>query len=237
MGPPSADVEYDFPNDDEVCRCRRVNEAYPVQLAHGPAFSIDLSFQACHGAFFGAVADQVASVNGSWFGGGGGRKGPDFATLMIGGNDAGFQAIVEDCMYQFNGQRNYGPECPDPEGDCAKTLVRSRGTILSEGFRMSLLEAVDAVMRMEGVWENMGFRLYVLSYAGLFNHDDGACDECSFGVWPRHTPRLTQELRKAVNEVIDEGRRAYEHIINHVLFNPKVRYLDINLFVRWTSVL
>jgi hypothetical protein len=232
-GPPSADVEYDFPSDSEVCRCRRVNEAYPAQLAHDPDSSwrggrdVDLSFQACHGAFFDAIVDQVSKVNGSWFGGKG-KRGPDFATLMVGGNDAGFQAIVEDCVYQFDRERDYGPEYPDHDGECAKTLALSRETIRSETFRAGLLGAVNAIMSMDGVWENQEFRLYVLSYAGLFNHDDEACDEWTFGVWPGHTPRLRRELRRAVNEVIDEGRRVYEHVINHVLFNPKVRYLDVN---------
>lgn len=225
-GPPSAEVEYDFPSDSEVCRCRRVNEAYPAQLAK--VLSLDLSFQACHGAFFSAVQDQVARVNESWFRDSGGRRGPDFATLMVGGNDAGFQAIVEDCVYQFNRERDYGPEYPDHDGECAKTLAWSRETIRSEGFWAGFLDAVNAVMSMDGVWENREFRLYVLSYAGLFNHDDEACDEWTFGVWPGHTPRLRRELRRAVNEVIDEGRRVYEHVINRVLFNPKVRYLDVN---------
>lgn len=147
---------------------------------------------------------------------------------MIGGNDAGFQAIVENCIYQFNPTRDYGPEFPHPDSVCTQTLAHSREVIRSDEFKIALVDAINAVMNIEGVWSNPHFRLYVLSYAGLFNHDDTACDAWSFGVWPGKTPLLTRQLRRAINQVIDLGREAYEHVINHVMFNPKVRYLDIN---------
>jgi hypothetical protein len=62
-GPASQDLEYDWPNGTETCRCRRVNEAWPVQLRDEvnnrtnittpPAWTynrtLELDFLACHG--------------------------------------------------------------------------------------------------------------------------------------------------------------------------------------------
>jgi hypothetical protein len=89
-GPPSEEVEYNFPDSDEVCRCRRINEAWGVQLLHDEDISwtggdrpLELDFQACHGAFFESIPDQVQRLDKD--------KAPDFGFLMIGGNPAGKQ--------------------------------------------------------------------------------------------------------------------------------------------------
>jgi hypothetical protein len=90
-GPPSEDMEYDFPDSDEVCRCRRVNEAWPVQLFRDEDLSwtgwrpLELDFQACHGAGFGDIADQVRRLDQ--------EKAPDFGFLMIGGNPGGTSIV------------------------------------------------------------------------------------------------------------------------------------------------
>lgn len=225
-GPPSEDTEYNFPDSDEVCRCRRMREAYPVQLLEDEDRSwsngrpVELDFQACHGAWFDGIKDQVHRLRQDVT--------PDFATLMIGGNPAGFPEIIENCILQFNKDRNYGPEYPDEEGECAKTLRRSHDILDSYDFRIGLFQSINAIVTEPRIWRNPHFRLFVLGYAGLFNHDDTACDEFSFGIIPGKKPRLTTKLRRAINNVLDHGRQTYDFLINHVFFDPRVRFIDMN---------
>lgn len=225
-GPPNADLEYDFPNNEELCRCRRVNEAYPVQLQDDRNISWangkkpDLDFVACHGAFFDAIPDQVRRLNQS--------VAPRFATLMIGGNNGGFPDIIENCIYQPNRDKDYGPEYPDPSGECFKALQRARRTVTSWTFVKGIRDSINAVLDEPRIKRDTNFRLYILGYAGLFNHDDRACDDWSFGVWPGKQQKLSTVLRKDINLVIDAGRFLYDKLINRVLRNSKVRYIDTN---------
>ncbi|EON69146.1 hypothetical protein W97_08332 [Coniosporium apollinis CBS 100218] len=225
-GPPNADLEYDSPNNEELCRCRRVNEAYPVQLRDDRNISWangkkpDLDFVACHGAFFDAIPDQVRRLNQSVT--------PRFATLMIGGNNGGFPDIIENCIYQPKRDKDYGPEYPDPSGECFKALQRARCAVTSWTFVKGIRNSINAVLDESRIKRDTNFRLYVLGYADLFNHDDRACDDWSFGVWPGKQQKLSTVLRKDINLVIDAGRFLYDKLINRVLHNSKVRYIDIN---------
>ena len=224
-GPPRED-EYDYPDSAEVCRCRRMNEAYPVQLSRDGDRAwtggrpLELDYQACHGAWFPDVIDQVRRMALG--------PAPDFATLMIGGNQGGFPQIVEDCVYQYNWNKNYGPKYPDIAGECFKTIQLAHNKLDALWFREGLFAVIDEILNEPRIWRNLNFRLFILSYAELFNHDDEACDAWSFGLWRGKTPKLTRELRRAINGVIDHGRALYDELINHFLFNPKVRYLDMN---------
>ena len=225
-GPPSEALEYDFPDSDKVCRCRRVNEAYPVLLASDNDTSwtqgkkIDLDFRACHGAFFNDVPDQVSRLNKT--------HPPDFATLMIGGNDGGFPDIIFNCLLQPDKGRDYGPQYPNPEGECFKALQRANHTVHSSGFRDGILRSINAILTEPRVAANSDFKLYVLGYAGLFNHDDPACDNWSFSIWPGKEQKLSTQLRREINGIIDTGRALYDHLINSETKSNRVRYLDIN---------
>jgi hypothetical protein len=219
-GPPDENLEYDFPDSDEICRCRRVKEAWPFQLLHDAELFSELDFQACHGAVFDDIPDQVRRLNQ--------EHAPDFGFLMIGGNLGGFPSIVEDCIFQFNRDKDYGPEYPDPDGECFKTLEHARENIRSPWFIGGLWNSIYVVLNEPRIRENRRFRLFIVGYAGLFNHDDPRCNDWSFGIWPGKQPKLSTELRHAINEVVDVGRTVYNHLINHIMFNPKVRYIDIN---------
>ncbi|KAJ9639012.1 hypothetical protein H2201_005924 [Coniosporium apollinis] len=225
-GPPNENLEYDFSNNEELCRCRRVNEAYPVQLRDDRNISwtsgkkLDLDFVACHGAFFDAIPDQVERLNQS--------IAPRLATLMIGGNNGGFPDIIENCIYQPDKYKDYGPEYPDPRGECFKALQRVRRAVTSWSFLKGIQDSINAILSKPRIERDPNFRLYVLGYAGPFNHDDHACDDWSFGVWPGKQQKLSTVLRKDINLVIDAGRFLYDKLINRVLRNPKVSYVDIN---------
>ena len=46
--------------------------------------------------------------------------------------------------------------------------------------------------------------------------------------WGGKQPKLTRELRRAINSVIDEGRREYDKQLNSWLSDPRVKFLDAN---------
>ena len=225
-GPPNEALEYDFPDSDKVCQCRRVNEAYPVVLASESDTSwtqgkrIDLDFRACHGAFFNDIPDQVSRLNKT--------HRPDFATLMIGGNDGGFPDIIFNCLLQPDKDRDYGPQYPSPDGECFKALQRADHTVHSLEFRDGILHSINAVMTEPRIAANPSFKLYVLGYAGLFNHDDPACNDWSFSIWPGKEQKLTTQLRREINGIIDTGRALYNHLINGEMKSNRVRFVDIN---------
>ena len=223
-GAPGEEVEYDFPDSDEVCRCRRSNYAYAVQLRDDSNKTwagdrdIELDLRACHGSFFPSIPEQVDALTIE----------PDFATLMIGGNNAGFPELVEDCIFQYNLHKDYGPQYPDENGACYKTLKRTRNSLDTAEYSAGLVSSIKTILDSPKVKSNPKFRLYVLGYAGLFNHDDLSCNGWTFGVFPGKKQYLNKELRHAVNDIIDAGRTLYDYLINHFLFDPRVRYLDIN---------
>jgi hypothetical protein len=208
-----------------VCRCRRVNEAWPVQLLRdnsswSQAYDLELDYQACYGSWFADVFDQVRRLNKT--------KAPDIAFLMIGGNPGGFPKIVEDCVFQFDRGKDYGPEYPDPEGACFKTLGEAQKTVHSLDFITGMLSSVYAILNEPRILRNPSFRLFVVSYSDLFNHDDPACTNMTFGIWSGKQPKLTIELRRAIDSVIDEGRNIYDRYLNQLGIDPRVKFLDAN---------
>ncbi|KAK3076199.1 hypothetical protein LTS18_013644, partial [Coniosporium uncinatum] len=110
---------------------------------------------------------------------------------MIGGNNGGFPVIVLDCIYQVDKDRDYGPQYPDPNSECTKALSRARQNIHAPWFRDGLLSSIDAIPNEPCIRLDSHFRLYVVGYASLFNHDDEACDELNFTFSPGKEQRLT----------------------------------------------
>lgn len=183
-------------------------------------YRFELDYQACHGAWFGDIADQVRRLNQT--------RTPDVGFLMIGGNPGGFPRIVEDCIFQFDRNKDYGPEYPDPNAACSKTLEDARRTVHSLGFMTDLLASTYAILNEPRILAKPHFKLYVVSYSNLFNHDDDACNEWTMGLWGEKKPKLTTELRKAIDSVIEDGRKLYDLYLNHLIFDPRVRFLDAN---------
>lgn len=67
--------------------CKRSSKAYPELYAN--ATGATLSFQACSGAKTGDVlSNQVGALN----------SGTTLVSISVGGNDAGFSSVMEDCI-------------------------------------------------------------------------------------------------------------------------------------------
>lgn len=234
-GPPNADLEYDYPNGTETCRCRRVNEAWPVQIRNSinnhtnssvaPSWTqnrkIDLDFLACHASYFDDMPGQLRRLNDS-------KPPPDFATLMIGGNPGGFPDLLYNCIFWPERSRDYGPEYPDPEGECFKAVQRCQNNIGAQWFIDGVLRSIALILTEPRIRQNPDFKLYVVGYAELFNHEDEACGNWSFGVWPGKKPLLKKELRVEIDKVIRAGRELYDRLLNGPLFGDQVQYVDIN---------
>lgn len=48
------------------------------------------------------------------------------------------------------------------------------------------------------------FQIYIAGYVGFWNHDNPACDDVSFGYWRWSKPKLTRDLRKRMNDLVDQ---------------------------------
>lgn len=147
---------------------------------------------------------------------------------MVGGNVGGFASIVEDCIFQFSRDKDYGPEFPDPDGACFKTLFRGQASIVSPWFMDGLWKSIYVVLNESRIRQNRRFRHFVPSYARLFNHQDSASNEWTLGIRSGKQPKLPKELRHAINAVVDIERAVYNGIINHIMFSPKIRFIDVN---------
>ena len=147
---------------------------------------------------------------------------------MIGGNPGGFPQIVEDCVFQYERNKDYGPEFPDPAGACFQTLQEAQRKVHSLDFMTQLLSATYSILNEPRIVRKPHFKLYVVSYSNLFNHEDRACDEITFGLWGGKQPKLTTGLRKAIDNVIEEGRKVYDLYLNHLVFDSRIKFLDAN---------
>jgi hypothetical protein len=131
-------------------------------------------------------------------------------------------------VYQENQDKDYGPEYPDPNGECFKALAHTHEIIRSLWFIKGIWDSIYAILNEPRIRRNRRFKLFIVSYSGLFNHDDETCNDWSFGIWGGKQPKLTTRLRREINLVIDEGQVVYDRLINHIMFNPKVRFIDTN---------
>lgn len=200
--------------------CKRILDAYSVQLYNDTTWSgvrkQVFTFPACSGSRFTDIQGQTNYM---------GDK-PEFATLTIGGNDAGFFAVVRDCIYQYEAGP-YGGEYP-ADGSCKDAILTVQRFIssgqLEEGVRSQAIQVVyDA-----GVENFPNFKLFLTGYAHFFNVDDDAtdCNTQSFGVLAYY-PKLTMELRKAINDLVEQVNTIYRNVVAS-MNNPNIQFVDIS---------
>jgi GDSL-like Lipase/Acylhydrolase family len=177
--------------------CRPFSDAYPAQLAKaiGPVL-----FQnaACGGAVTSTVIwDQLGWIGES-----------DLVTLTVGGNEADFFRVLNECVYQWH-----------PLRTCEAELRTSRRVIESSRFGESYAKMVRlGVHRMKPAG-----RLLVTGYATFFNEDTSGCDRISFS---KRNPEqfLTQELRRELNQLV----RLLNHVIRDTAEAAGAEYVNID---------
>lgn len=153
----------------------------------------------------------------------------DIVTMQAGGSDVGFWNVVNNCVFHEQ-NKNYGPDWPDPNGECVRSMVDARMRI-NMGLRGSFLDAVWDVLNSPGVRYNQNFHLYILGYSLLFADDDEAtwCNTESFVVPWRQDSRqkLTLELRKELNSLVEAVNSQLQALAEG--FNDtRIGYIDIS---------
>lgn len=162
----------------------------------------NLTSLACAGARIPAfIIDQAPYVRNA-----------TFATLTIGGNDAGFFRVINACIFRFNG---YG------SGDCDEEISKA-GWLVEYVVPGYLREGLDAIL--EAVADKDGgeegdsegkedgrrdgkkkkrFKLYITGYAKFFNEETTQCNIISFDYW-KLSGRifLTREVRRRINLLV-----------------------------------
>lgn len=161
-------LAYDKGDDAEIARCRRIIDAYSVQLKNDPDFptitngrTAYLLFQACSGARMPDIGGQMDLLPSS--------PAPGFATMTIGGNDAGFFDVASSCIFHQDSLtgHNYGPAYPDPSGECYKAIQSANNTINSALFKSNFVgDFTDIITRIGGADD---FRLFITGYPRFFN--------------------------------------------------------------------
>lgn len=122
---------------------------------------------------------------------------PQIAVMTVSGNDAEFGTAINDCIL-----RAWLP------GDCDQTLTRIGNEINDTPFKNKLIDTLIHVMaagrQAGGTNPPEAFQIYIAGYVGFWNHDNPACDDVSFGYWRWSKPKLTRNLRKRMNDLVDQ---------------------------------
>ncbi|KAI1846794.1 hypothetical protein JX266_007015 [Neoarthrinium moseri] len=221
----------DYDNDKNGCH--RWKDSYGPIMERNKTWTTGLqtfNFAACSGAILSNIVASPQGDNppqmtlvGS----------PQMITYHAGGNNCGFGAVVNDCIYQPWG--NYGAEYPDPSGQCAKQLA-DRNTYIDKagdgGLYQDELNTVRDLLGHPAVKDNKDFHLYVLGYAHFFNEGANYCDDISFGVLASvplvgNAPKVTNRLRTDLNDGVERVNKILARVAKDV-GDSRVKFLDIS---------
>jgi len=177
--------------------CGPFSNAYPAQLAKaiGPVL-----FQSA--ACGGAVTSTVIWDQLSWIGD------SDLVTLTVGGNEADFFSVLNECVYQWRALHT-----------CEAELQTSRRLIESRRFAEGYAKMVKlGLQRMKP-----NGRLLVTGYATFFNEETRGCDSVTFS---QTNPEqfLTRQLRRELNQLV----RMLNHVIRSTSEAAGAEYVDID---------
>ncbi|KAG5950115.1 hypothetical protein E4U53_005472 [Claviceps sorghi] len=196
--------------------CRQGSHAYPkliqADLDRHPNpddAHAELQFLSCTGSTIndmlssGSDHSQIDLLNVS--------SSPDFALVSIGGNDLGFFAVMNSCVFRLYSFYS---------GTCDEALRESES-------------ALNAWLPLDRVqWEKHPcFTSTVTGYARFFNEHTDDCDHRSFGVWWRG-PKLKKDLRRRMNKMVlsvNAKIRQSVNSINMAFAPPRVFFVDYDI--------
>ncbi|KAJ9668302.1 hypothetical protein H2201_001732 [Coniosporium apollinis] len=218
--------------DNNKDGCMRIKHAYSAQMSNDDTWTTgkqDMSFAACSGSKLVnmAVLNPQMPKTGDR---------PRIITMTAGGNDAGFFNVVINCVYQQYLLINYGPAYPDPNGLCAIAIKNATDYIERAagsnpdvlGLSEDLAATLDDIFASNKIGDRESFRLYVTGYAHFFNAETDWCTAGSFGAFPLigGQPKLSKELRIAINGLVEKFNRVYEKTIADYP-DKRVRYVEV----------
>lgn len=215
---------------DDNGKCLRNKVAWEAQMAGDNTWTdspIDFKFLACSGAQLQAAAagdpdngqpEPQLSSAGS----------PHLLTMELGGNNCHFSDIARACLYV--GGLN-GKEYPDPDSSCTQTINQWQAYITGDSpdegksLYADHHKALQAILDWDTIHGRDDFYLYVVGYAEFFNTspDSNWCDKETFGM-VRH-PRLTNELRSKINELVRGVNDVIDQSIKDVN-NDHIKFLN-----------
>jgi hypothetical protein len=132
-------------------------------------------------------------------------------TITVGGNDIGFNKLVNDCIFGW---------LVKPMSRCNKTVARS--LLLMEDFSASLdkmlAQAVQKLTPETG-------RIYLTGYAKMFGTETNECDTVSWALWGAKKPLIRMRrikfnaLADSLNEVIESSAKRAGHQVVFVNYD------------------
>ena len=158
--------------------CGRFSESFPVQIAHNLSIGNPLNFR--HVACGGASISSVLHTQVLWIGS------SDIVTITVGGNEAEFFPVVNECVHQWK-----------PKSTCEAACQKSRTAIESS----DLIEAYGKLVKGTMQCMKKDARLLVTGYATFFNQETRYCDNVTF-TKTNPDQKLTRELRSTLNELV-----------------------------------
>ncbi|KAF2804963.1 SGNH hydrolase [Mytilinidion resinicola] len=192
--------------------CDRYKQSWPLQLIADPAWDSfngkkpALVFGACSGATMNdLIANQLqlgvpnASEAYTKIGK------PQIAVMTIGGNDADFFGAINACILHLS------PSLP-----CSQKLTSISAHLASPAFATALATTLATILTTAraagGAVPPESFELYVAGYVPFFNTHNPVCDNVSFSIHGDGVPKLTTELRKSLNAVVEEFNGVLEGV-------------------------
>ena len=197
--------------DDNQDKCLRLKDAWGPQMAADDSWVTSgqtFTFAGCSGSKLKDIAapgfqHQLQKMHS-----------PSFVAMTSGGNNAGFGAIVDNCIYHGR-VFNYGLPChndPDGIGECKKSIASANQYINDgNGLISDLRNTIDDIFLSVAGSGQQEFSLYVTGYVEFFNADTTDCNDWTFApIWVQvNQPLLTQELREALNAHLNSFNQIY----------------------------
>jgi hypothetical protein len=202
-------VAYDNNKDD----CLRLKDAYGAQMEADHTWTgiegQEFHFQGCSGSRLVNMVAERGQIQ---------RTGKPFLVVMtVGGNNANFGAIADNCVYHGNPFGNYGPswhDDPNGVGECKKSLKGAADYINNKGnggLASDFRNTLDDIFKSNAAKARGEFYLYVTGYAHFFNVDTDDCDYWSFSPWwiADGKPLLKKGLRVEMNNLLQSFLQVY----------------------------
>ncbi len=167
-------------------------------------------FIACSGAAMQDVLTyQVPNI----------QRNTDMVTLSVGGNNIGFQAILDGCIFQFSGSS---------ATNCTETIVAAKSVVTSAQFENDWTNLTNAILGE--LTNSTSSAIFVTGYTNFFSEDlSNQCDNFSFSYLSSSQPELKGQLRQELNE-LSQTLNWYLHYlitqINRRLGVNKVVFVD-----------
>ena len=213
--------------NEEYFGCFRFPLAYPPTLQSGDGSlqpnPLTWNNVACSGNTFQEIMDKEfldQPLNDGRFGvrpvwG----QAPEFATITMGGNDVGIQALVLACILDLN---LFG-------ADCDQQIINSQATIDSDDFSSGARAVIQtAINKGRATIIGPEFYFFVTGYAQFFNQETTQCNTVNFKPsWnPAAGVPLTIERRTAMNQLALNLNAALKAAVDSFATNQNVVYVD-----------